>query len=204
MNILLQKTHRDTSKKRQQTTLNTNTLSWWRHKYDKYRFTVGQYSNSYSAYARGIKACDPHSWNNSCNEALNFTLHVLRLLCFNVKDEFCSIPAVWEVTALEYILFTAVWNHFYAGRNTSSAFGLDIRAFAQQPFHSYLGGWSRTVCGKGKRLRGPFNHPGLTPVHIAAYWPQCGHKIWVNVGLGNGLLPDGTKPLPAPLMVYPL
>ena len=26
--------------------------------------------------------------------------------------------------------------------------------------------------------------------------------IWVNIGLGNGLLPDGTKPLPEPMLTY--
>ena len=25
-------------------------------------------------------------------------------------------------------------------------------------------------------------------------------EIWVNIGLGNGLLPDGTKPLPKPML----
>ena len=25
-------------------------------------------------------------------------------------------------------------------------------------------------------------------------------KIWVNIGSGNGLLPDGTKPLPGPML----
>ena len=27
-------------------------------------------------------------------------------------------------------------------------------------------------------------------------------QIWVNVGLGNGLLADGTKPLPEPMLTY--
>ena len=26
--------------------------------------------------------------------------------------------------------------------------------------------------------------------------------IWVNIGSGNGLLPDGTKPLPEPMLAY--
>ena len=25
---------------------------------------------------------------------------------------------------------------------------------------------------------------------------------WVNIGLGNGLPPDGTKPLPEPMLTY--
>ena len=27
-------------------------------------------------------------------------------------------------------------------------------------------------------------------------------EIWVNLDSGNGLLPDGTKPLPEPVMAY--
>ena len=27
-------------------------------------------------------------------------------------------------------------------------------------------------------------------------------EIWVNIGSGNGLLPDGTKPLPEPVLTY--
>ena len=29
-------------------------------------------------------------------------------------------------------------------------------------------------------------------------------EIWVNIGSGNGLLPDGTKPLPEPMLTYQL
>ena len=27
-------------------------------------------------------------------------------------------------------------------------------------------------------------------------------EIWINIGSGNGLLPDGTKPLPEPMLTY--
>ena len=27
-------------------------------------------------------------------------------------------------------------------------------------------------------------------------------QIWVNIGSDNGLLPDGTKPLPEPMLIY--
>ena len=27
-------------------------------------------------------------------------------------------------------------------------------------------------------------------------------EIWVNIGSGNGLVPDGTKPLPEPMFTY--
>ena len=27
-------------------------------------------------------------------------------------------------------------------------------------------------------------------------------EIYVNIGTGNGLLPDGTKPLPEPMLTY--
>ena len=31
-------------------------------------------------------------------------------------------------------------------------------------------------------------------------WHHMVTKIWVNIGSGNGLLPDGTKPLPEPML----
>ena len=37
-------------------------------------------------------------------------------------------------------------------------------------------------------------HRGLVTPH--------GDVDWVNIGPGNGLLPDGTKPLPEPLLIY--
>ena len=44
-----------------------------------------------------------------------------------------------------------------------------------------------------------------TPGHnINWLWPSdaiWGH-IWVNIGSGIGLLPDGTKPLPKPMLTY--
>ena len=41
-----------------------------------------------------------------------------------------------------------------------------------------------------------------------AYHKICGivtpyrDEIWVNIGSGNGLLPDGTKPLLEPVLTY--
>ena len=35
----------------------------------------------------------------------------------------------------------------------------------------------------------------FTRHHMATY-------IWVNIGTGNAFLPDGTKPLPAPVLTY--
>ena len=31
-------------------------------------------------------------------------------------------------------------------------------------------------------------------------WHHMATEIWVNIGSGNGLLPDGTKPLPEPML----
>ena len=31
-----------------------------------------------------------------------------------------------------------------------------------------------------------------------------GNIYWVNIGTGNDLLPDGTKPLPDPMLTYHL
>ena len=37
---------------------------------------------------------------------------------------------------------------------------------------------------------------------IGAKWRHMALEILVNTGSGNGLLPDGTKPLPVPLLTY--
>ena len=42
--------------------------------------------------------------------------------------------------------------------------------------------------------RGYLTHCGL----VTPY----GDIIWVNIGSGNGLLPEGTKPLPEPMLTY--
>ena len=35
---------------------------------------------------------------------------------------------------------------------------------------------------------------------IVAYWRHIATEIWFNIGSGIGLLPDGTKPLPKPML----
>ena len=37
---------------------------------------------------------------------------------------------------------------------------------------------------------------------IVAQWHHMASLNLVNVGLGNGLLPNGTKPLPEPMLIY--
>ena len=37
---------------------------------------------------------------------------------------------------------------------------------------------------------------------IGAQWRHMALEILVNTGSGNGLLPDGTKPLPEPMLAY--
>ena len=37
---------------------------------------------------------------------------------------------------------------------------------------------------------------------IVAQWRLMVTQIWVNIGPGIGLLPDGTKPLPEPIWAY--
>ena len=40
------------------------------------------------------------------------------------------------------------------------------------------------------------------PIMFNSLWPSDAiwRQIWVNIGSGNGLLPDGTKPLPEPML----
>ena len=37
---------------------------------------------------------------------------------------------------------------------------------------------------------------------IVAQWRLMATEIWVNIGSCNGLLPDGTKPLPEPMLTW--
>ena len=37
---------------------------------------------------------------------------------------------------------------------------------------------------------------------IDPWWRHMATEIWVNFSSGNGLLPDGTKPLPEPMLTY--
>ena len=37
---------------------------------------------------------------------------------------------------------------------------------------------------------------------IVTYWLHVPALIWINIGSGNGLLPDGTKPLPEAMLNY--
>ena len=71
------------------------------------------------------------------------------------------------------------------------------------------------------------SYPGLDTIHLSITWHDCkyrGHKhghpwafrcpdvnssdamwrhrTWSNIGSGNGLLSDGTKPLPVPISTY--
>ena len=36
---------------------------------------------------------------------------------------------------------------------------------------------------------------------IVAKWSHMTTELRVNIGSGNGLLPDGTKPLPEPILI---
>ena len=41
-----------------------------------------------------------------------------------------------------------------------------------------------------------------TILNTAMKWCHMATEIWVNIGSGNGLLPDGIKPLPEPTLTY--
>ena len=45
-----------------------------------------------------------------------------------------------------------------------------------------------------------YSNDSLT--HCGLVTPYGDMEIWVNIGSGNGLLPDGTKPLPEPMLTY--
>ena len=42
----------------------------------------------------------------------------------------------------------------------------------------------------------------ITVMIISLKLTQYGLEIWVNIGLSNALLPNGTRPLPEPMLTY--
>ena len=46
-----------------------------------------------------------------------------------------------------------------------------------------------------------FNYSMLVKL-IVALWRHMAIEIWVPIVSDNGLLPDGTKPLPEPMLTY--
>ena len=49
---------------------------------------------------------------------------------------------------------------------------------------------------------GPWSTMKETLKLIGAWWRHMALEILVNTGSGYGLLPDGTKPLPEPMLTY--
>ena len=64
--------------------------------------------------------------------------------------------------------------------------------------------WSNHTCYKsGPKPNISFHFTAITALsilNIGAYWHRMVSEIWVNIGSGNGLLPDGTKPLSEPML----
>ena len=102
--------------------------------------------------------------------------------------EFWPFPALWLVEQFPYIsVQTAEGIDLKLGRHIHYGTPQAWLTFGHAPlnFHSFLAfdyGW----------WLGSFStvvtHSGLVH-HMAT-------KIWVNIGSGNGLLPESTKPLP--------
>ena len=42
----------------------------------------------------------------------------------------------------------------------------------------------------------------MSPDIIVVQWRHRVRYIWVHIGSGNVVLPDGTKPLPEPMLTY--
>ena len=45
-----------------------------------------------------------------------------------------------------------------------------------------------------------WQHVNINNMSTLTHWGLMATEIWVNIGSGNGLLPDGTKPLPEPML----
>ena len=63
-------------------------------------------------------------------------------------------------------------------------------------YYIFLGIWLHLSAAPACIVTTTPSRTGLNP----AQWRHMATEIWVNIGLGNGLLPDGTKPLPEPML----
>ena len=46
----------------------------------------------------------------------------------------------------------------------------------------------------------PYGMEWVSDLFLQHFFNNVALEIWVNNGSGNGLLPDGTKPLPEPML----
>ena len=57
----------------------------------------------------------------------------------------------------------------------------------------------RTVLWKWEHYNAILYNTFLNQLTVA-YWRHMATQMWVNTGSGNGLVPDGTEPLPEPML----
>ena len=101
-------------------------------------------------------------------------------------------------------IYVAIWRHYASMliREHYTGFGWS--------FICTVGSWRRVleprpICTYNSvkwtdRLDIRYTPPSIQL--IVALWHHMATEVWVNIGSGNGLLPDGTKPLPEPMLTY--
>ena len=109
------------------------------------------------------------------------------------RDHFVNVPSQWKTT-----LHCNVVSHWlgaytnwslYMYTRTHNHVHIYIRKFSIIPLVCH-GNQYIAQCGNC------ISHNQVWWSLVNSLWP----RIWVNIGSGNGLLPDGTKPLPEPML----
>ena len=104
----------------------------------------------------------------------------------------------WPVT--RKILTSSYWP------GSVSPYGITKMQCAKQPWHFFKHKSGISVykhvdlSAFRKRPFSAFRYDDYQP--SVAYWCRMRSEILVNTGSGNGLLPDGIKPLPKPMLSY--
>ena len=131
----------------------------------------------------------------------------------------------WMIWVFKSVYLSLTWSTFvfFVGHNSSPPSAASMRQWTGStllqvmaccltaPSH-YLNQWwlilwhsSGGSCGESPKL--PVTKPSSEIASLKSHLDLTGDNEsvnWINIASGNGLLPDGTKPLPEPMMTNPV
>ena len=131
----------------------------------------------------------------------NGTIHSWAMLSWNTNAYFHFLPIQNVVTRFDPLKQT-IWHH-----KTLSTLVQVMAWCLTAPSWSIITSYFHTFAGIN--LSDIYKQSGTQKININKWmqqinslWPSDAvwWQIWVNIGSGSGLLPDGTKPLPEPML----
>ena len=118
--------------------------------------------------------------------------------CYNVMSSVIG----WAHTRNDLWLYWRFINIciYKNGTGSSNPSSWETKNYLYSQYHSCW--WPHD--GRSQGISKPdFDLPVACSIKlIVAQWCHMVTEIWVNIGSGNGLLPDGTKPLLEPVLIY--